>query len=217
VSKFYAATLRYLQNKNFMRPLLLLFAELLIATIGALRTTPPDDPAITPKKEIKHEVKHINWLTIEEAYKLTQKKPKKFVIDVYTDWCGWCKVMDRQTFSKPAIVDYVNENFYAVRLNAEQTAPITLGQHTFKYVGSGGRGVHELAAALMKNQMSYPTTVFMDEKFNLIQPVPGYMEPRMFHQIITYFGGNNHQKEPFDQFKTGTYAKAYQTSLAAGK
>jgi thioredoxin-related protein len=198
-----------------MKPLLLLFAELCLVTFGALRTTPPADLFKEPVP-VK-ETKHINWLTIEEAYKLTQKKPKKFVIDVYTDWCGWCKVMDQKTFSKPAIIDYVNENFYAVRFNAEQTAPITLGQQTFKYVGSGGRGVHELAAALMKNQMSYPTTVFMDEKFQLIQPVPGYMEPRTFHQIITYFGGNNHQKEPFDQFKTATYAKTYQTSLTAEK
>ncbi|RYF60238.1 MAG: thioredoxin, partial [Cytophagaceae bacterium] len=82
------------------------------------------------------------------------------------------------------------------------------------YVSGGSRGVHELAAALLKNQMSYPTTVFMDEKFNLIQPIPGYLEPRLFHQIITYFGGDNHQKEPFDQYKSGTYSRAHQAPLA---
>jgi len=161
--------------------------------------------------------RRIKWLTIQEAYVLTQKTPKKFVVDVYTDWCGWCKVMDRQTFVKPAIVDYVNENYYAVKLNAEQTADIKLGKQTFKYVKGGSRGVHELAAALMKHQMSYPTTVFLDEKFQLIQPVPGYLEPRMFHQVITYFGENYHQKEPFDQYKVGTYAKLFGGSLTAGQ
>lgn len=196
-----------------MNRLLLLFTAFVLLTFSAFRTTlPTDSPRSTTTAP-----KRIKWLTIQEAYALTQKTPKKFVVDVYTDWCGWCKVMDRETFSKPAIVDYVNENYYAVKLNAEQTEDIKLGKQTFKYVSGGSRGVHELAAALMKNQMSYPTTVFLDEKFQLIQPIPGYLEPRMFHQIITYFGQDYHQKEPFDQYKAGTYAKAFRGSLTAEK
>ncbi|GAB3892095.1 thioredoxin family protein [Spirosoma agri] len=189
-----------------MNRLFIFFAAFVLLTASAFRTTLPTEPAKSPQTDAKH----INWLTVQEAYALTQKKPKKFVIDVYTNWCGWCKVMDRETFSKPAIVDYVNENYYAVRLNAEQTQDIKLGKETFKYVSSGGRGIHELAAALLKNQMSYPTTVFLDEKFQLIQPIPGYLEPRTFHQVITYFGQNYHQKEPFDRYKAGTYARVYQ-------
>ncbi|QJW87908.1 DUF255 domain-containing protein [Spirosoma taeanense] len=197
-----------------MNRLLLFFGAFMLVAICAFRTSLPLDSAIKPSVERKH----INWLTVQEAYILTQKKPKKFVVDVYTDWCGWCKVMDRETFSKPAIVDYVNQNYYAVRLNAEQPGDITLGKQTFKYVSSAnGRGVQELAAALMKNQLSYPTTVFLDEKFQLIQPIAGYLEPRTFHQIITYFANDYHQKEPFDQFKAGTYVKNYQASLTAGK
>jgi len=199
-----------LQPNYTMNRLFLCFAAFVLLTLSAFRTTLPETLTAAPKAEGKH----IKWLTIQEAYALTQKKPKKFVVDVYTDWCGWCKVMDRETFSKAAIVDYVNENFYPVRLNAEQKQDITLGKETFKYVTAGNRGVHELAAALLRNQMSYPTTVFLDEKFQLIQPIPGYLEPRTFHQIITYFGNNYHQKEPFDQFKSGTYAKEYQATLA---
>lgn len=196
-----------------MNRLLLFFAAFVLLTFGAFRTTLPTEPI----RSADPAPKRIKWLTVQEAYALTQKTPKKFVIDVYTDWCGWCKVMDRETFSKPAIVDYVNENYYAVKLNAEQTGDIKLGKQTFKYVSGGSRGVHELAAALMKNQMSYPTTVFLDEKFQLIQPIPGYLEPRMFHQVITYFGQNYHQKEAFDQYKTGTYEKSFRGSLTAGK
>ena len=201
-----------------MNRLLLSFAAFVLLTISAFRTTLPAERLSVTKSRhtLTDERKHINWLTIQEAYALTQKKPKKFVVDVYTDWCGWCKVMDRETFSKPAIVDYVNANYYPVRFNAEQTADVTLGNQTFKYISGGSHGVHELAAALLKNQMSYPTTVFLDEKFNLIQPIPGYLEPRTFHQIITYFGKNYHQKEPFDQYKAGTY-KEFQSALTASK
>lgn len=192
-----------------MNRILFFTAALGLLTICAFRLPAPASKPVS----IQTEPRHIKWLTVQEAYALTQKQPRKFVIDVYTDWCGWCKVMDRETFSKPAIVDYINANYYAVRFNAEQTGDVVLGKQTFKYVSGGSRGVHELAAALLKNQMSYPTTVFMDEKFNLIQPIPGYLEPRLFHQIITYFGGDNHQKEPFDQYKSGTYSRAHQAPL----
>lgn len=195
-----------------MNRVLLFFAAFILLTVTAFRTTLPTEQRVNNPSG---ERKRINWLTIQQAYALTQKKPKKFVVDVYTDWCGWCKVMDRKTFSEPAIVDYVNENFYPVRFNAEQTADVTLGKQTFKYISGGSHGVHELAAALLNNQMGYPTTVFLDEKFNLIQPIGGYLEPRTFHQIITYFANNYHQKEPFDRYKVGTYVKTYQTSLTA--
>jgi thioredoxin-related protein len=150
-------------------------------------------------------------MSIKEAFEASQKKPKKFVVDVYTDWCGWCKVMDRQTFTQPAIIEYVNENYYAVKLNAEQKEDIVLGQRTFKSLGN----VHELAAALLNGQMSYPTTVFLNEKMEMIQPVPGYLEPRTFHQVSTFFGGGHNQKEAFDLFKTGTYVKEYQPAMPA--
>jgi thioredoxin-related protein len=160
-----------------------------------------DDPKPADKK--------VKWMTIEEAFAAMQKKPKKVFIDVYTDWCGWCKVMDRNTFTNPAIADYLNENYYSVKLNAEGKEDITLGARTYKMVGN----VNELAATLLKGQMSYPTTVYLNEKMEVIQPVPGYQEPRAFHQIITYFGGDHNQKEPFDKFVTGTYTKDYQGKL----
>lgn len=151
----------------------------------------------------------IKWLTIEEAFALNQKNPKKIFIDVYTDWCGWCKVMDRETFSNPSVAEYISKNYYAVKLNAEQKEDIVLGKDKFVYVGQGGRGYHQLAAALLKNQLSYPTVVFMNEKFQAIQPVPGYIKAPEFHQIITFIGGDHYGKEPFDQFKAKTYPQKY--------
>ena len=122
----------------------------------------------------------IQWLTIEEAYAKIQKEPRKILIDVYTDWCGWCKVMDRETFKDKAVTDYINKKYYAVKLDAEQKGTIKLGDKQFKYLEQGGRGIHEIALALTNNQPSYPTTVFLDDKFNMIQPLPGYLKERSF-------------------------------------
>ncbi len=158
----------------------------------------------------------IEWLTIEEAYARNQKEPRKFMIDVYTDWCGWCKVMDRQTFTNPKVVEYVNQKYYAVKLDAEGKNPITIGNHTFKYVSQGNRGYQEFAALLMNGQMSFPTVVFVDEKFldknelQVIQAVPGFHKAPDFHQIITFFGDNYHQKQtPWEKYKNEIYPKAF--------
>ncbi|HSJ67441.1 MAG TPA: DUF255 domain-containing protein, partial [Anditalea sp.] len=50
----------------------------------------------------------INWLTFEEAAAMTEKDPKMIIVDVYTDWCGWCKKMDKGTFTDPTVVEYIN-------------------------------------------------------------------------------------------------------------
>jgi thioredoxin-related protein len=143
----------------------------------------------------------IQWITIEEAYSRIQKEPRKVLIDVYTDWCGWCKVMDRETFTDKAVAAYIHKNYYAVKLDAEQKAAITLGNKKFV---SQGR-THELALALTNNQPSYPTTVFLDDQFQMIQPLPGYMKAKEFHEVITFIGGNHYKKEAFENYKSKTY------------
>lgn len=145
----------------------------------------------------------INWISIEEAYRRNQIQPKKTVIDVYTDWCGWCKVMDKNTFSNPEVIKYINANYYAVKLNAEGRNDIKIGNTFYKY--DEQYKANKAAIALLNGQMSYPSLVYLDEKFNLIQPVPGYQDAKAFHPIITYFGGNYHKKEQFESYVSGTY------------
>jgi thioredoxin-related protein len=190
-----------------MRLSALLLFVLVIGLFPSFR--PSDDrylasPAVRDSKKIK-------WMSFKEAHALNQKAPRKIIIDVYTGWCGWCKVMDQRTFTQPAIIDYVNEHFYAVKLDAEQDADISVGGQTFRKQGN----THELAVSLLQGKMSYPSTVFLDEKMAMIQPIAGYLEPRTFHQIITYFGGNYQAKEPFDNFKAGTYVKEFQPTMPA--
>lgn len=151
----------------------------------------------------------IQWLTIEEAFAKIQKEPRKVLIDVYTDWCGWCKVMDRETFKNKAVAEYINKKYYAVKLDAEQKGTIKLGDKEYKYLSQGGRGINEIALALTNNQPSYPTTVFLDDQFNMIQPLPGYMKAKEFHQIITFFGEDYHKKQDFESYKSKTYISLY--------
>lgn len=150
----------------------------------------------------------VEWISFEEAVARSEKKPKKILIDIYTDWCGWCKKMDRDAYSNEKIAKYINDNYYAVKFNAEQTESIEFDGHTFKFIAQGNRGVHELAAALTNNKLSYPTTVFMDEDLRIIQPIPGYMNAQSLDPILKYIGENSFKDTKWEDFQ-----KDYKSSL----
>ncbi|ELR72328.1 hypothetical protein C900_01610 [Fulvivirga imtechensis AK7] len=152
----------------------------------------------------------VNWMTFEEAVEKSKVEKKKIFIDVYTDWCGWCKVMDKNTFSEPEIAKYLNENFYPVKFDAEQEEEITFRDRTFKFVPSGKRGYHELAAALLNNKLSYPSVVFLDEDFNMIQPLAGYQKPDQFEKIVKYIGGDHFKTTAWQEWEQNFESKISQ-------
>ena len=155
--------------------------------------------SITSWKSV--EESELKWLTFEEAIALHEQNPKKLLVDLYTDWCGWCKVMDRETYSKAEIVEYINENFYPVKFNAEQKESVEFNGHTFNFVPTGRRGVHELAAALTNHKLSYPTTVFMDEELRIIQPIAGYLKPKQMEPILIFIGDDHFKDTKWEDFK----------------
>ncbi len=142
----------------------------------------------------------IEWISIEEAIKKSKKTPKKVIIDVYTDWCGYCKKMDKYTFQNEKIAEYINENYYAVKLDAEQKKDILFKGETYKYVQSGRGGYHEFAAALLNGKLSYPTVAFLDENLDLLQPIPGYQTPQSLDPILKYFI-EGYQKKSWEEFQ----------------
>ncbi len=143
----------------------------------------------------------IQWLTFEEAMEQHEKEPKKILIDLYTDWCGWCKQMDNTTFNDPVIINYINENYIPVKFNAEQKESIDFQGKTYEFIKQGRRGYHDLAVALTNGQLSYPTYVFMNENLEVIQPLPGYHDEFQFELIINYFGGDFYKNTPWKKFK----------------
>jgi thioredoxin-related protein len=142
----------------------------------------------------------LKWYTLEEAVSQNKIKKKKILIDLYTDWCGWCKVMDKNTFSNDHVIQYINKNFYPVKFNAETRESITFNNKTYNYVGGKGRGYNELALTLCGGRLSYPTVVFIDEDLNVIQPIQGYQEPKDFFKIIRYFGEDHYKQTPWQVY-----------------
>lgn len=154
------------------------------------------------------EDKNIRWMTFEDAMAANKIKPKKIFIDLYTDWCGWCKVMDKNTFSHPEISKYMNQNYYAIKFNAEQTEDVKFNGYTFKYISQGRRGYHELASSLTNGELSYPMGVFMDENQQILTLLPGYQEPRAFDSVIKYFGTNKYKTLNYQEWEK-TYKPSF--------
>ncbi|MEO1052602.1 MAG: DUF255 domain-containing protein, partial [Bacteroidota bacterium] len=161
------------------------------------------------KNDSGSEEKLVKWMTFEEAVERSKTEKRKIFIDVYTDWCGWCKVMDKNTFSKEGIAQYLNENYYPVKLNAEQREDIQFKGHTFKYVPEGRRGYHQLAASLLQYKLAYPSVVFLNENFEVIQIVQSYLKPDVFDPMMRFIGEDVGKEKSWAQFQR-EYQSPYQ-------
>lgn len=143
----------------------------------------------------------INWMSVEEAVALNKTNPKPILFDVYTDWCGWCKRMDETTYSNKVIIEYINKKYYPVKLDGEEKKDIVFREYTFKHQPTGRRGYNEFAAALLNGKLSYPTTVFMNEKLELLDRIPGYLEPKIMEKVIYFFGEKKYETTSWEQFE----------------
>lgn len=126
----------------------------------------------------------VQWYTIEEALAANEKNPKKLFIDVYTDWCGWCKVMDKKTFTDANVIKQLNDNYYPVKFNAEKAGPVTFKGRTYSLVPAGRKDIHEFAYALLDRSLSYPAFVVLDEKLDRVNIIKGFHAAEKFLPMI---------------------------------
>ncbi|MCK9612099.1 MAG: DUF255 domain-containing protein [Bacteroidales bacterium] len=149
----------------------------------------------------KNKTQVFKWYTFEEAIKLNKKHPKKLFIDIYTDWCGWCKKMDASTFSDEIIKNYMKEHFYPVKLNAERKDTVVFNGNTYVNPNpNASRSSHQLAAALLQGRMSYPSFVILDEKLEILNTIMGYKSAKDLEPILHFFGEDAHEKLTYQKF-----------------
>ena len=153
------------------------------------------------------QAQEIKWLTWEEAQAKNAKEPRKFIVDVYTQWCGWCKKMDKATWEQPEISKYINANYYPVKFDAETKEDINFNDRVFKYVRNGTSGYNELAVEITFGKLSYPTIVFLDENLDVIQPIPGYKDPASLDKIMKYFAENYYKSIPWKKYEEMYFEK----------
>lgn len=136
----------------------------------------------------------INWVTIEEAQELQKKEKRPIYIDVYTTWCGPCKMMSSKTFTNKAVIEMMNEKFYAVKFDAESNTALDFNGKSY---ASPGRN-HSFTSYLQIK--AFPTSVFIDSDLNTITNVAGYFGPKEFLPMLEYIGDAHYKTTSWEDF-----------------
>jgi thioredoxin-related protein len=125
-------------------------------------------------------------LSFEEALAKAKTDNKRVIVDIYTDWCGWCKKMDKDVYGNSEIKKIVKKSFVLVKLDAESRELISYKGK--KYTGA------ELAAYF--EATGYPTTIFLEPDGSVIKftydsstmkNIPGYFKKDDFKKILIFF------------------------------
>ena len=140
----------------------------------------------------------INWISLEKAVELQKKTPKKILIDMYTVWCGPCKMLDKNTFGNNSVAKYINAHYYAVKFNAEGNEVLTFKGKLYENPNYNPKkakrrnSAHQLAKIL--GVRAFPTIVFLNENADLVAPVKGYQTPKQLEVYLKLFKREEYKK-----------------------
>ena len=131
------------------------------------------------------------WNELDPALAEAKRANKPLLVDVYTDWCGWCKRMDKTTYGNADVRDYVARSFVPVRLNAEDD------RRRASYLGES-RTYRQFADGFRIS--GYPTTLFLAPDGTLITQLPGYVKPAAFLTVLRYVAEGHYRTRSWDAF-----------------
>ena len=154
----------------------------------------------------------VNWVGFNEALKLNKLTPKPILVDIYTDWCGPCKQMEKLVYGNEVIAAYINKHYYAVKLDGEGKESVTYRGKNFTYdtyEDNNGRTLtyNQFAGAILNTgeklggKSVYPTTAFFDTNEELFQIVPGYVSEKRLEKILAYFKDGDYEDKSWDEFE----------------
>jgi uncharacterized protein YyaL (SSP411 family) len=148
-------------------------------------------PAEKPKGEAAKPAEKLEWLAFDAASVKAKAQQKHMIVDIYTTWCGWCRVMDKQTYGNPTVAAYLRENFVLAKVNGESTARIKWA----------GKDLTERQFAKAVGVSGYPATYFFKPDAQLLGGMSGYLEPPEFMLYAQYVATKWYEKG-----KIGAYA-----------
>ena len=147
----------------------------------------------------------VEWKTIEQAAKTdTKSNAKLYFVDFYTSWCGWCKKMDRETFSNPVVAKILNAYYIPVKFDAEGGSEFTWRGTKYSNMATppGSRpSTHSFAKAILGTQMGFPSFAVFNSDQSKITIIQGYQSANDFIVMLWYFASGDNKRYPFDKYQ----------------
>jgi len=132
----------------------------------------------------------LRWTNLETAMKNAAEQDKPVMVDVYTDWCGWCKKMDKDVFNHPDVAEALDRMFTLAKVNGESRESVTYkNQKTDGFGIVQGFGIR-----------GYPALIFLDSKGDMLTLIPGYVDAENFLPIVEFLGGKHYEKMEWEQY-----------------
>ncbi|MCK4907741.1 MAG: DUF255 domain-containing protein [Spirochaetes bacterium] len=143
------------------------------------------------KKSVGSAKTLVKWISYDSAVQKAKTSKKHLIVDLYTDWCSWCKVLDKKVYSNKKIVKVMDKLFHPVKINAESDSVVAKIQ---------GMDLTGRQLTQMFKVTGFPSTAFLDPDGKLIGVVPGYIPPEKFIQLIKFIGGSHYKTMKFQEY-----------------
>ncbi|MEW5995099.1 MAG: DUF255 domain-containing protein, partial [Candidatus Zixiibacteriota bacterium] len=163
------------------RPLAAILPVLLCAVAIAFA----DDTNDNPKKKTTDKTNHdsIDWMRYDEGLKKAKKEDKHVFIDFTAKWCGWCKKMDRETFSKHEVIAMINENFVPVKVDGDSRRELDIDGYKISE--------RDLTRHVFKVR-GFPAFWFLKPDGSKVGMIPGYRKADFMMEAFEYVKDNKY-------------------------
>ncbi|MEO6638854.1 MAG: DUF255 domain-containing protein [Ginsengibacter sp.] len=140
------------------------------------------------------------WMDMNELSTQLESQSKPVLIDLYTNWCYWCKVMDKKTYANQKVIEYISDHFYPVKLNAESKEIVSWKEKKYNY--NDNYKINDFALYATSGQLGFPSTIIIPDEHSEPISIPGFLEPKEIEPILKYFGEGKYKLQSYTVFKS---------------
>lgn len=132
----------------------------------------------------------LKWKNFDVGISEAKQTKKKILLDVYADWCKWCKKLDAEVYAEPKVAAYLNKHYILIKVNGESNNKLTYkNEKMTEQQLSQGFGV-----------TGFPTIIFLESNGDAIDKLGGFVPADRFLPILQYIGEDHYQKMKWDEF-----------------